>query len=844
MASNQSISQSFFGPIMQFAKQDSTIKFVLKINDLVKKVSRVALIVFFAMHCLINCIHNPGTNFSFAYGFVATLILGTTYIISGVKSVFEDIEGQEKEEQVKVLADKIEADRRVRADKIEADRRVREEQETARIAQEEAERRFQAEQEEAARRLRAAELRETAERLAKEEAVRKEQEQRDLAAQEIQAMNNQMDAETTRLKRESGEAAQLATAKSEKELGEVREKAAAEVRAAQQARENEIEEARTELKELSGISMELRRAAQEKVEALEKADTDLRAEQVKHQLALREHSRIKNDEKEAACKILRQELGATETQRNRAKATLAEKIQEISELTTNLASLKSMLEKRNDDNNCLQQVLKKLFGDCLGGEAHRELFSVIRLATAANEEDILKSARSAHQKYNELFNTVLQTLTEQGIDLELGLELTRALKKATKEPDPSKLGIRDFVMHPVDTLRILTHSSSQQKPPQGSPSSSSSQTPHIAPNATQSPHSGPLNQASVSMLRLPTSSTISFCGSLGSSEINFQKEEITGDDNCGFAALGKTQEDVRDTLINLSRQVDIRDRLCDEIYEAVTTNAKAIITDAGERRFQSLRRWSETQGLWDQTLKTIRDKHEALLTFSAESDDDAVYHKSISWLRKHSRRLDAVDLEHAFSAREHAKGKLKHDCKSGEIYYHLYCKAYLNKLRLGCESAIILAEQWDFPLYIWEESPTLNHLRLKKSYSPSTLDQSRAVHLLYSKGNHFDRLVLALPSPLVVEMKGSPPPPPGSAGVSQDQSDDAQTKPAVQPVAELQGSTAATTSNKSSESDSFDEGDSNREDRASESSNLLSSSSSRDGESDKTNPRKKWFGIF
>ncbi|MFI5343299.1 MAG: hypothetical protein ACHQUC_03665 [Chlamydiales bacterium] len=46
----------------------------------------------------------------------------------------------------------------------------------------------------------------------------------------------------------------------------------------------------------------------------------------------------------------------------------------------------------------------------------------------------------------------------------------------------------------------------------------------------------------------------------------------------------------------------------------------------------------------------------------------------------------------------------------------------------------------------------MNHLSLSKFNSPSNLDQSHAVHLLYSKGTYFNRIVPVQLTPLVGKM--------------------------------------------------------------------------------------------
>ncbi|MFI5342610.1 MAG: hypothetical protein ACHQUC_00135 [Chlamydiales bacterium] len=923
MTSNQSISQSFFGPIMQFAKQDSTIKFVLKINDLVKKVSRVALIVFFAMHCLINCIHNPGTSISFAYGIVATLILGTTYIISGVKSVFEDIERQEKEDdakeskkEAKRLAD-LEAERLAIAQRAaqkenEVADRQRLAEEAQRLAEQKAEEaRRLAEQKEQ-------EVQEVAKRMAEEQ---------DRANQEIDRIQAEMKSETDRLQKRYEET-ELAREEAVKKSEEDKKQAEREMEAEKERNRQTLETQRSEMEERrgrlqtqydnalnSGVGLQGRIdqlvALQENAMGeLDQANADKLEMQGVQQVLEAEKNRLAKElERTTQAKDVetrtREDLqltvGTITQQRENYSARLQKKIQklttarnEIRQLRVDSESLTRELTKSNEDNRVMRRVLRGLFVECLCGETPKDFVKVIKEVEDLNKP-ISVSMRRTLQKYNEIFYTFLDGLSKHGIDLELG-ELELALKK--------EFGGKSSSTSNTDTLldRFRGWLSRDKKTPKDQEKGE----PH-QPKASKdsNPQREPPPPASASTLSSSSDhSPISnspkapmFCGSLlDGAEINFQKEKITEGDNCGFSALRINRQDVKGTLIVLSGRKDIRDRLCDEVFEAFITNAI-------EQRFSSStpkRIWNVKQGLLDKTLSSVRDNNETMPPFSAEPDGEAVYHKSIQWLQENRRPSGAQLLEKAFLEREQATWDLKSYCKNVEAY-HLYCDAYLNKLRLRCESAIIFAEQRKFPLYIWEQLPTSSHLSLRKSYSPpNNLDQSQAVHLLYSMGNHFDRLVVVPPAPSVDEVISAPPQSSsssftsptssdetaaslaenqlrasqahtaekssqnreedctapdsgvggtatersavsgsGSAEVPQDQSDDAQTIPAVLPVAELQGSTAVTTSNKISESDSFDEDDPNKEDSASESSRLISSSSSNDGKSQQTKPKEK-----
>lgn len=219
-------------------------------------------------------------------------------------------------------------------------------------------------------------------------------------------------------------------------------------------------------------------------------------------------------------------------------------------------------------------------------------------------------------------------------------------------------------------------------------------------------------------------------GTLNDQDIHFEKITIPGDGDCGFTALGVNRLELKETLFPLFERKEIRDRLFEEVYEAFITNAIGVTT-----QFHSYTLIRDArQRLLDKALRGVRERNNSLPLFS----DNTLYQQSIGWLKTNGQPNDAKLLEDAYLNNEQAINNLVSYCYSEEAYQH-YCAAYLQKLWLGCESAIIFAEQKDLSLYIWELTET-EHLNLRRFHCSS--NQSTApLHILYSNGNHFDRLI-------------------------------------------------------------------------------------------------------
>lgn len=223
-----------------------------------------------------------------------------------------------------------------------------------------------------------------------------------------------------------------------------------------------------------------------------------------------------------------------------------------------------------------------------------------------------------------------------------------------------------------------------------------------------------------------------FCGSFDDQEIRFARQRVPGDGDCGFTALEMNRSDLRDVLIELSERQDIRNRLCDEVYEAFASDKIECTLE-----FTSLKdKYHRRQARFDQSLRDVRERNSKIPAFSLESDGRAVYSNSKKWLRENGKEEDAKRLQLAFIKTEGANTALMNYCKSQEAY-RLYCEAYLNGLWLGCESAKIYAEQNHFRLFIWEQSSSQVHLILRHR---TDSDQSKNRHLIFLNGNHFDRL--------------------------------------------------------------------------------------------------------
>lgn len=245
-----------------------------------------------------------------------------------------------------------------------------------------------------------------------------------------------------------------------------------------------------------------------------------------------------------------------------------------------------------------------------------------------------------------------------------------------------------------------------------------------------------------------------FCGSLGDQEIQFARQKVPKDGECGFNALEINRSDLRDVLIGLSDRQDILERLCEEVYEAFFTNKIECTSE-----FTSLKdRYHRRLDRLGQSLRDVRERNPEMPAFALESDARAVISNSIQWLRENDKTEDAELVQQALSKKEDANTALMNYCKSSEAY-RLYCEAYLKGLWLGCESAKIYAEQNHFRLFIWERPSNQDHLYLRHR---TDSNQPKDRHLIFLNGNHFDRL---FPIPFVKVQDRSPSPSPASTSI-------------------------------------------------------------------------------
>lgn len=216
---------------------------------------------------------------------------------------------------------------------------------------------------------------------------------------------------------------------------------------------------------------------------------------------------------------------------------------------------------------------------------------------------------------------------------------------------------------------------------------------------------------------------------------NFEENEVDGDGNCGLTAIGIDREELYNTLKRCVNDEAIRKRLTKEVADAF---AHGFIQDKGQWK-QASEDESQNHKKLIETLAKFRRAHQKLPIYNQLKLKE-VCSKSITWLSRHRQRSAAQELRNALSGWQNSKNKLRAYCRDKKVVLD-YLRAYQSdgdRVWLGCQSALIYAEQKEMFLTIWDYDSYKNNIKMKLSNAPSP---NEGINLIFT-GTHYNLLNL------------------------------------------------------------------------------------------------------
>ena len=229
-----------------------------------------------------------------------------------------------------------------------------------------------------------------------------------------------------------------------------------------------------------------------------------------------------------------------------------------------------------------------------------------------------------------------------------------------------------------------------------------------------------------------------FAAQLDDQLIQFTREQIKGDGNCGLTGLGTTRALFVETLLNLSLDKEARSTLYEEIYDALTSKDIQPPSDKWQKLLDGK---AKAQLVLDESIRELREEIPEARQFEGGQLDELMAWLSTQTSRQSKRWVEKLKLHQAMISQ--IDEEIKDYC-CDELMFKHYVNSFLSesqRLWIGHTSALLFAKVENITLFIWE-TESKDSLQLKLKNKHISLAPKNTIHLFYTGGStHFDLLV-------------------------------------------------------------------------------------------------------
>lgn len=217
-------------------------------------------------------------------------------------------------------------------------------------------------------------------------------------------------------------------------------------------------------------------------------------------------------------------------------------------------------------------------------------------------------------------------------------------------------------------------------------------------------------------------------------EVNFTKQDVEHDGDCGFHALDTNRKEVTKTLVKLADNEEDRKKLAPEIYDAFRSCELNFPLDKKE----GWEKLSEDYGLKLHVLNKAAIKIARQIDPNLYADFEG-YMSCISSSDKNDlkEKINKIKLNS-----ENAKDALINFCATKDIFEYYVNKYATSGLWLGCTSALLYEKQMRNTVYIWRQEEKSNKLVLIDHHKE---EEGEVIHILLT--NRFTHFNILKPSP-------------------------------------------------------------------------------------------------